>query len=223
MLDRAPGTVANSRPAMPIVVRPIASGNVMPSRTDPIAATQRRRPPGRRRAASASVRVKSRCRAGDRRRRDAPRTPRRGRRTDPRTLRTTREQPRHGCARRGSGRGREMPAQRSRSGRGRHGSRGWQADLVPSCPRPDDLGGRVVPACVLSASLHHRTGRPRTATRRIEVFDAEDLLAMVLQDPEGRNPGSSTRSSMSVRSVSTSRSAAGSGRRRRPRRRWPTS
>ena len=52
MSDGAPAT---SRPARPSVVRPIASGRLTRSRGDAKAATQRRQPAGRRRAASAGV------------------------------------------------------------------------------------------------------------------------------------------------------------------------
>ena len=51
-------------------------------------------------------------------------------------------------------------------GHGRHDSRGLQADSVPSCPPPDDLGGQVVPAWRPIVDLHHRIGRPCTASRR---------------------------------------------------------
>ena len=58
------GTVANRRPAMPIVVRPIASGNVTPSRATRCRPASRRRPRGRSRPHRPAVRVKSRGRAG---------------------------------------------------------------------------------------------------------------------------------------------------------------
>ena len=61
---RSDGTVVTSRPARPSVVRPTARGRLKPSRAVPKAATNRRQPVGRRRAASAGVRTKSRGRAG---------------------------------------------------------------------------------------------------------------------------------------------------------------
>ena len=54
---RIDGTVATSRPARPSVVRPTASGRLKPSRADPKAATSRRQPLGRSRAASSGVRA----------------------------------------------------------------------------------------------------------------------------------------------------------------------
>ena len=60
----APGTVATSRPARPSVVKPMASGRVRVSRDDPMSRSQRTRPRGRRRSASAADRVKSRVRRG---------------------------------------------------------------------------------------------------------------------------------------------------------------
>ena len=61
---RSDGTVVTSRPARPSVVSPTARGRLKPSRAVPKAATKRRQPVGRRRAASAGVRTKSRGRAG---------------------------------------------------------------------------------------------------------------------------------------------------------------
>ena len=61
---RPPGMLATSRQARPIVVSPTASGRVTASRDVPMAASQRRQPAGRRRAASASLKMKSRGRVG---------------------------------------------------------------------------------------------------------------------------------------------------------------
>ena len=54
---RTPGTVVTSRPANPIVVRPIASGRLTESRVDPKTAIRRRHPVRRRRWASSAERA----------------------------------------------------------------------------------------------------------------------------------------------------------------------
>ena len=58
------GAVVRSRPARPRVVKPMASGRLRVSRDDPTRPSQRRRPRGRRRSASAALSVKSRVRRG---------------------------------------------------------------------------------------------------------------------------------------------------------------